>query len=274
MMTGMKLKAILFKFKKMTTGLFPYNTSHEYKVIFEKEYKKLDKNDSTIATIMMVKDESKRIHVSLESVKEHTDALIIFDTGSVDNTTEIIKAFSEKNQINLYLIQGKFIDFSTSRNTLLDYCDKIDVHYLLLLDCNDELQGGDNLRLFAKEQLKIDCNAYLVCQKWWSGVREKYFNVRFVKNRCGWRYFGPVHEWFRDTTTLSPEPRFERIKIPDNVVLYQDRTKDNNKSGKRFIRDYEILKAEYKKNPTDSRTVFYLAQTCECIGYTDEAHYY
>ena len=34
------------------------------------------------------------------------------------------------------------------------------------------------------------------------------------------------------------------IKIPDNIVLYQDRTQDDDKSFKRFTRDKELLLKE------------------------------
>ena len=61
----------------------------------------------------MLKNEEKRIHVSLESIK-NLDGLIIYDTGSTDNTINIIKDFSTLNNIPLHLITGEFIDFSTS----------------------------------------------------------------------------------------------------------------------------------------------------------------
>ena len=54
-----------------------------------------------IAVLLMVKNEKKRLHVSLESVKDFADSLVIFDTGSTDNTIEICKEFSEKYNIPL-----------------------------------------------------------------------------------------------------------------------------------------------------------------------------
>ena len=154
----------------------------EYKIIIEKEYYKLVPDKPTIGLLMMVKNENKRIHVSLNSIIGHVDALIIFDTGSTDNTIDIIKDFSEKYKINLYLIQGEFVNFSISRNTSLYYADTINVHYILLLDCNDELKGGNNLRSLAAEYYNKPNNAFLVCQQWFTGLSDKYYNVRFIKN--------------------------------------------------------------------------------------------
>jgi glycosyltransferase involved in cell wall biosynthesis len=239
----------------------------------KKEFNQLDKNGPTIGLVMMLKNEEKRLHVSLESVVGHVDALIIYDTGSTDNTINIVEEFCEKNKINLYLKKGVFEDFSTSRNVSLDLADSVDVHYLLLLDCNDELKDGNKLRLRAKEFLDKENNGFLVCQEWWSGHYDKYYNVRFVKNRCGWRYRGSVHEWVKDTFSENDQPRFHVVRLND-IVLYQDRTKDDDKSAKRFTRDRELLLKDHKKNPTEPRTLFYLAQTCQCLGLQDEAMYY
>jgi glycosyltransferase involved in cell wall biosynthesis len=248
----------------------------EYNVIVEKEYYNLKDKKGSIGLLMMVKNEKKRIHVTLQSVVGCVDAFIIFDTGSSDNTVDIIRKFSEKYKINIYLIQGGFVNFCISRNTSLYYADKIGVDYLLLLDCNDELRGGKNLRVLANDFMDKPNNSFLVCQEWYTGVSDKYYNIRFVKNRCGWRYRGSVHEWMKDTTREGPDPAHPVIRIPDEsgIVLYQDRTQDDDKTGKRFNRDRELLLKEYNDNPKDTRTLFYLAQTCECLNLFEEAFYY
>jgi hypothetical protein len=63
-------------------------------------------------------------------------------------------------------------------------------------------------------------------------------------------------------------------KINPNIFLYQDRTQDDDKSGKRFHRDYDLLMTEYEKDPSDPRTVFYLAQTCSCLNREEESYKY
>lgn len=228
----------------------------------------------SIALVMMVKNEEKRIHVSLESCLNTISAIIIYDTGSTDNTINIIKEFSEKNKINLYLIQGEFVDFSTSRNVLLEYADTIQVDYLLLLDCNDELINGKELKNYAALMINQKPNAFLICQQWYSGALDKYYNIRFLKPRSGWRYFGSVHEWLKDTSVETPEPKYPLIRMPDDFYIYQDRSKDDDKSLKRFWRDKELLLADLKKNPKDSRAAFYLAQTFKCLCMYEESLYY
>ena len=223
-----------------------------------------------IAVLLMVKNEKKRLNVSLESVKNFADSLVIFDTGSTDNTIQICKDFSDKYNIPLRLKEGTFIDFSTSRNESLDFADSFeDIDYLLLLDTNDELRGADNLRRFAEEYKDNKSSGFLMVQEWWSGQHDKYYNVRFIKAHKGWRYVGAVHEYIK--TSMDEEPI---VKLPDSAILYQDRTQDDDKSGKRFKRDKELLYNEYVKDPTEPRTVFYLAQTCSCLGENDESLYF
>lgn len=245
----------------------------EFDIIIEKKYAKNIKKPH-IALVMMHKQEEARMHVSLDSTVGHVDSCIMYDTGSTDNTIDIVKKHCEKHKINLYMIKGDFVNFCVSRNVVLEYADTISgIDFLLLMDVNDELRNGEKLRKFAEAQLKTKNNGYLICQHWWSGQYDKYFNMRFVKAQTGWRYKGSVHEWMYNINAKKDE-KPQVLRIPDDIVLYQDRTKDNNKSSKRFKRDRELLLADYKKNPTEPRTLFYLAQTCSCLNYNEEAYYY
>ena len=79
-----------------------------------------------IAVLMMVKNEHKRLHVSLESIKNVADSLVLYDTGSTDDTIEIAQKFCQKHNIPLRLKQGEFVDFSLSRNVSLDFADTFD----------------------------------------------------------------------------------------------------------------------------------------------------
>jgi glycosyltransferase involved in cell wall biosynthesis len=226
-----------------------------------------------IAALIMVKNEKKRLHITLNSIVGFVDSLVIFDTGSTDNTIEICKEFSERTKIPLRLKEGTFVNFSVSRNESLDFADSFeDIDYLLLLDTNDELRNGAQLRKCAEEYVDNLSSGFLLCQEWFSGSYDKYFNVRFIKAHKKWRYVGSVHEYIK---TLDEEnDKHPIVKLPDTIILYQDRTQDDDKSGKRFARDKELLYADYKLDPTEPRTVFYLAQTCSCLNQIDEALFY
>jgi hypothetical protein len=237
-------------------------------ILLEKEYNIINQNIATIACLMMVKNEEKRIHVSLESIAEYIEALVIYDTGSTDNTINIIQNFCEKNKLNLYMIQGEFKDFSTSRNVLLDYADKrVNTTFQLLLDCNDELKNGEDLRLFIEEYKEKDFNMFMTRQEWKSQNISIFKNIRFIRSKNDIRFYQPVHEYL--------DAKNKKIALlPDNIYLYQDRTLDDDKSFKRFSKDYEILLKEHIAQPNEKRILFYLAQTCECLGKYDDAIFY
>ena len=224
-----------------------------------------------IALLIMCKNETKRFHVTLNSVLGYVNSIVIYDTGSTDDTIDIVQNFSIKNNIPLHLKKGEFVNFSVSRNISLDFADEfIEIDYLLLLDVNDELKGGTNLRQFCKDFLYKKNTGFLVCQQWLSNTIDNYFNMRLIKPRSGWRYKGSVHEYLTNII-LENSTIF---KIQDNIILYQDRTQDDNKSFLRFSRDKLMLLEEHKNDQTEPRTVFYLAQTCGCLRQLQESFYY
>jgi hypothetical protein len=245
-----------------------YNENNSYTVLCKKEYKKLLPNACNIALLLMCKNEHKRLKITLDSVTGFVDAFIIYDTGSVDDTIDIIKNHCEQHKINLYLCQGEFVNFSVSRNVSLDFADTIDnISYLLLLDTNDELRGGNRLREVCKKTLNTVTTGFLVCQEWFVGhTSDYYFNTRLVKARTGWRYKGSVHEYMDNSSNKAP-----LLRLGNDIILYQDRTQDDDKSGKRFTRDKTLLLKDYESDPKNGRTLFYLAQTLGCLNELEES---
>lgn len=224
-----------------------------------------------LALLMMVKNEEKRILVSLESIKDVVNSVVIYDTGSVDSTIDIITKFCKAHSLPLRLKQGEFVDFSTSRNESIEFAETFDdIDYLLLMDCNDELRGSNELLEFLK---KDDlCSAYMIQQQWLAcNNLITYYNVRLIKSRFNWRFKGVVHEYIYNTKS---ERLLGYPKCPDNIILYQNRNLDDDKSQKRFIRDQDLLLQEHLKNPDDPRTVFYLAQTYGCLRNHEKAYEY
>lgn len=243
--------------------------------------RKKNKNDIkklTLALVMMVKNEKHRISVTLNSILDNgnplVDCIVIYDTGSTDNTIDIITQFCNKCKIPLHLKKGEFVDFSTSRNVSLDFADdKAD--WNILLDCNDEFRNGKFLRnytqnfsLIPNENGKV-ITAFHVKQKWKSNPSvDEYYNMRLFLTKYNWRYKCVVHEYLDSD---HPNIIKKNVQVPE-FYIYQDRTKDDDKSSKRFNRDKVLLYNDYLKNQTNSRTLFYLAQTYSCLSQKDKAY--
>lgn len=254
----------------------------------------------------MVKNESRVLAETLKSFLPHCDCLIAYDTGSTDNTIDILKEQASNFKKPLFLISGQFIDFSTSRNVLLKYANDL-ADYLVLPDSNDILRNGEHIRLMVNDNDRRSednkWNAVFVTQLWETTFtanmnadylstldeetakkmrqqkRQRPFkNIRIIKTNQGWTYNCVIHE----NVYLTPNVLYEGLSIPENpnrptityntnIIFYQDRDEDNLKSEKRYASDLVLLHKEHENNPDDLRTIFYLGQTNECMKNVEEA---
>lgn len=211
-----------------------------------------------LTVCIMVKNEEKRIHVTLESIKNITDNLVILDTGSTDNTLNIIKTFCNTNDIPLHLIQKRFdidsdgnqipFDFRVSRNYMLKFSDEHAYIWELLLDSNDEVKNPQELREFLMKAVDGQIG-FIITQEWNYGNKiDKFFNIRIIKSRSGFLYgatnphealINPKHDLSKSLMDSSNR------KVVDfsPITIYQDRTQDNDKSKLRFKND----KIQFKK---------------------------
>ena len=221
----------------------------------------------SIAVLLMVKDESARILTTLSSVQETVDTVFLYDTGSVDDTVELVEGFCSDGGIQLHILHGEFVDFATSRNNALEFARGIGgFDYILLMDANDELRGGDELLKIAHKELTSERVAYFLQQQLEKDNKiTSFYNVRLLKSGCDWLYSGSVHESFNLGGKLSLTG-----KLPD-VILYQDRAQDDFKSQLRYQRDYGLLLQDHIHDPNDPRIVYYLGQTADCLGYKNSA---
>lgn len=216
----------------------------------------------------MCKDEENNVFRTLDSIKDVVSTLVIYDTGFTDDTVDMIKNYCDVYNIRLFIKHGKFVDYGTSRNVLLKFCEEIEsIDYILLMDMNDELKNPEE---FIKTQL-ID-TAYYLPMEWLevNGNVLNYTSIRLIKNRSGWRYKRKIHEYL-----VNEDPRFTASSLDGNFKLYQDRKHDNEKTSKRYESDIKLLLEsydEYKSDPENGdtgnfcRDLNYLGVTYLCIA--------
>lgn len=227
------------------------------------------KSAISVAALIMAKNEQDSLKVTLESIKNQVDGVVLFDTGSTDNTIDVVRDVTKKNKLKFHLLTGKFEDFSTSRNKLLEFANKTanteGYDFFLLLDANDELRipSGNTLKDCLKS-LNPSCSAFLVKQEWFVGLEtSEYYNVRLIKSKQNFKFEGVVHEYLKLGDACSEKS--------DKIVIYQDRTKGASTSCERWKKDVILLEKELKNNPTDGRTQYYLAQTYDCLNMKNKA---
>jgi tetratricopeptide (TPR) repeat protein len=207
---------------------------------------------------MIVKNEAHGIVATLESFKPFIDHWTILDTGSTDNTQGIIR--DKLSGLPGTLYEEPFVDFATSRNRALELHGKATT-FVIMPDSDDQLVKGAALRAFLTQQsANTDAQpAYLVNLK--RGTLSYYLPI-VLRTDASWRYHGVVHEYIGPTTGDG----FATVKIPGVQVVQDHQPLSAEASRKRWERDLVLLEDELARKPKDPRTLFYLAQTNECLG--------
>ena len=83
---------------------------------------------------MIIKNESKIITRLLDSLLFFIDYYVICDTGSTDNTLEVLEEYFKDKSIQGKVIQEPFVDFGTTRSYALKQCEnEPNSDYILLL---------------------------------------------------------------------------------------------------------------------------------------------
>ena len=208
----------------------------------------------------IVKNESRIIKRMLGKLVGFINYFVILDTGSTDNTIELINEFSKESNIKGEVYQSEFKNFRDSRNEALELCQKSkeEFDYILLCDADMNL-------VFHNETLQrlktINADVYSVEQRNGNLI---YRNVRLIKkNLAGVAYVSPTHEYL-DTKN------YMRCSVEWQTIYFDDKGDGGCKATK-YERDIKILEDELILKPNSSRETFYLAQSYHCIKNFDRA---
>lgn len=209
-----------------------------------------------LAVVMMVKNEADSIKLSLDSFKDYIKSVIVFDTGSTDDTVHIIKETCKKNKQKLHLLEGTFKSFPESRNEVLTFADTLPYKNLLLMDAGDEFQTNFSKLEFFNfiEKIPSNVDIGLVKQKWLEAKDvSDHIDCRFMRNHRNIMYDleFPVHEQVCNADTLK------NCMFGDAFCLYQNRLRYGGSSEKRYARDIELL----SKAKQNKRNLYFLAQS-------------
>ena len=215
-------------------------------------------SDKLLGVLFMIKNEENSIKKSIESVSKYIKNIIVFDTGSTDNTINIIKSLCKDKDLILHLKEGKFISFPESRNEAIEFAEKISVKFLLLMDAGDEFRCDKNKKslLYIIEKIPKNINFGIVKQIWLerSNQTSEHNDIRFIRNKSNCRYdlSYPVHEKFLNVNN--------NLNLSNLFNLYQDRVKHGGSSISRYDSDIEkLLTAKISK-----RNYYFLAQSYMC----------
>jgi len=202
---------------------------------------------------MIVKNESRVILRLLNSVLPIIDMYCICDTGSTDNTIELITTFFNEHNIPGKIVQEPFRDFGYNRSFALNECYKMpEIDYILLLDADMILTGLllKQPTVFKENLMKINADVYHILQ---GSERFYYKNARIVKNK-GFSYWGVTHEYLK-TPHGTTYGSFEKTD------LFIEDIGDGGAKTDKWERDIRLLKKGLEDEPNNDRYTFYLANT-------------
>lgn len=232
-------------------------------LIYFANYLNCTSDEQLLAIVIMVKNEAEVIIPTLQPfIDAGIQSFLVYDTGSIDGTPQKIRDyFIACNVGDAHIIEEPFIDFATSRNRALDLAEEIftEATFLLMLDAEWYIHHVDELITFCrkhKNNIADECSGSCYLMRLFT-VEDSINNyvIRLIRRNHHVRYYGPVHE----TIAYTPSGI-----VPDSVYFeYAPQKTGKQKSKERLARDYALLKKNYEKDPTDTRTLFYLGQTCQ-----------
>jgi glycosyltransferase involved in cell wall biosynthesis len=219
---------------------------------------------------MIVKNESKIIERCLNSAKSIIDYVSICDTGSTDETPEIISNWCLENNIPGTVHFAAFKNFGFNRTLAISLAQETypNADYLLLLDADMILEVEHP---FDKSSLNMD--QYLTPQY---NDQIKFWLTRLLKASLPWISVGVTHEyWDIDRSKLKDGPfsYFDTKGKLNNLVINDQQ--DGGSRTDKFERDKRLL-LEGIRDPLTSpdlkvRYMFYLGQTYLCLDEYEES---
>jgi glycosyltransferase involved in cell wall biosynthesis len=205
-----------------------------------------------IELVMIVRNSGDILRNCLQENKKFIDYWTIVDTGSTDNTKEIIK--SELSDIPGNLYEEPFVDFATSRNRSLELSSKT-CKYTIILDDSYILHGGQKLRQLLSKS-KNSCFSLNIGNFRNNFLQNDYVSIRVIKTCDNLKYKYRVHEHIDISKKYIQE-----ITDPDIFINDLDSMEHKNRSVNRYNKDIQLLLLDHKDYPNDPRVIYYLAKT-------------
>ncbi|MDR3637362.1 MAG: glycosyltransferase [Isosphaeraceae bacterium] len=217
-----------------------------------------------LSLCMIVRDSSRTLPPCLESIRPWVDEMVIVDTGSVDDTPQIVEAFGGR------LFHFPWCDdFSAARNESLRHARG---EWLFWMDSDDTIDAdcGRRLRALAYTEAEPSLLGYVV-QVHCPGSGEDgsrditaVDHVKLFRNRPDLRFEGRIHEQILPAIRRASGD----VAWTDLFVVHSGSDQSPEAQERKRERDLRILHQEFRERPDHPFTLFNLGMT-----YADGARY-
>jgi len=220
-----------------------------------------------LTLVMIVKNESNIINRCLTSILPIIDSIVISDTGSTDNTVELIETFITEHQLKGKVYHDEWKNFGHNRSKSITNAQEwlretnadLSTSYLITIDADMVFCIDPK---FKKELLQLK-DSWNIRQK---NPNLTYYNKRIFRSSLRFKCIGVTHEHW------GCDDKDEDGKMD---LLYIDDIGDGGAKADKFERDIRLLKQGIIDEPTNERYHFYLAQSYSDSGNKEDAieHY-
>lgn len=197
---------------------------------------------------MIVRNEAHIVDEVLEAVAPYISSWVIVDTGSDDGTQDAIRTRMHELGIPGELHERPWRNFGHNRSEALVLAQGHG-DYIWVMDADDTIVGTPDFS-------GLTSDVYMLRY----GAEFSYWRRQLFRDGVRWRYEGVVHEY-----AVCDDPADEE-RLEGDYFIESRRLGGRNLDPEKYARDRDLLLAEVERNPGDSRSVFYLAQSYFDLG--------
>ena len=202
----------------------------------------------------IMKNEAHVITRMLNSIRPIVDIICLVDTGSTDNTIEVVKNWGEQNKIETHVFERAFDNFENSRNYSIQVAREVtagrgDDFWGFWLDADEMIEILPN---FNKNNINKDLYMF-----------NTYINVmKYTRNECykldkPFRFYGPVHEFIVCDDKNITSGLMDGL----NVRVQMDGGSWKGNIPEKYKSHAHVLEKYIDANRQDPRWIFYTAQS-------------
>lgn len=215
-----------------------------------------------LSVCVIARDEESTIARTLESVKAIADEIVVVDTGSTDATLEAASRYTKKlfthPRADEWRERPDLFEFHEARNYALDQCMG---DWILSIDCDEELcaeDAPDVRRILESAADDIALVMPTIVMRNGDGTEYQRFLAERLL-RSGARFDGAMHNWVTlpEGTRKAEAPG---IRIDHNRAVKTDEAR-TRRAEQRVAMAERVFKEKIEADPTDARSLFYLAGT-------------
>jgi predicted O-methyltransferase YrrM len=211
--------------------------------------------DNLINLCIMVKNAGPLFEKVLTENLPIIDRWTILDTGSTDETIDIInRVLVGKKKGKLY--QEPFINFRDSRNRCFELAGKSCKHHVMF-DDTYAIRGDlrSFLTLIRGDQFANSYSLLILSDD------SEYYSNRVLKVKSNLKYVYTIHEVIQKDNNVTVVIPKDQAWIYDHRADYMEkRTMDRKQY------DLKLLFDMIEEDPTNPRHLYYVAQTYNCIN--------